>query len=99
MFLNLENIKVEYPKVTEDIVTLYIFSILLEIYFVYLIFKWNKNGFYGLWFSLFFLDSYINQEAGLLNINTVLGSLIRLGVLFLVLKIKKNSVSGWKNLE
>ncbi|WP_452227574.1 hypothetical protein [Lacinutrix sp. MEBiC02404] len=85
------------PKLTKGLLYLQIFSVFVELVSIYWIFKWQKTGFYVLIFA-YFLNIYINDKSGILNINTILGIALRIGLLYGILQIKSKGVSGWKNL-
>ena len=74
-----------------------LFSTLIEVFSIYLIFKWMKIGFYGI-IAAYFINLYIADKSGILDINTILGIGIRIGLLYGFLQIKSKGVSGWKNL-
>jgi hypothetical protein len=82
---------------TKGLLYLQLFSILIEFVSIYYIFKWKKLGFYGV-IAAYFLNIYINDKAGILDINTILGIAIRIGLLYGILRIKSKGVSGWDHL-
>ena len=86
-----------FPQFTKGLMYLQLFSAFIEIISIYWIFKWKKIGFYGVIFA-YFLNLYIADKSGILNINTILGIGIRIGLLYGILQIKSKGVSGWKNL-
>ena len=86
------------PKFTKGLLYLQLFSAFVEIFSIYLIFKWQKFGFYGVILA-YFLNLYIADKSGILNINTILGIGIRIVLLFGILQIKSKGISGWKNLN
>ncbi|TCK67229.1 hypothetical protein DFQ05_1002 [Winogradskyella wandonensis] len=86
------------PKFTKGLLYIQLFSTFVEIFSIYLIFKWQKFGFYGVILA-YFLNLYISDKSGILNINTILGIGIRIGLLYGILQIKSKGVSGWKNLS
>lgn len=86
------------PKFTKGLLYLQLFSSFVEIVSIYWISKWNKFGFYGI-IAAYFLNIYINDKSGILNINTILGIGIRIGLLYSFLQIKSKGVSGWNNLN
>lgn len=86
------------PKFTKGLLYLQIFSVFVELVSIYWIFKWKKISFYAL-ISAYVLNIYINDKSGILNINTILGIGLRIGLLYGILQIKSKGVSGWKNLS
>ena len=86
------------PRFTKGLMYLQLFSTFVEIISIYWIFKWKKIGFYGVMFA-YFLNLYISDKSGIMNINTILGMGIRIGLLYGILQIKSKGVSGWKNLS
>lgn len=86
------------PKFTKGLLYLQLFSVFVEIFSIYLIFKWQKFGFYGVILA-YFLNLYIADKSGILNINTFIGIGIRIGLLYGILQIKSKGISGWKNLN
>ncbi|QNK78156.1 hypothetical protein H7F37_03855 [Winogradskyella sp. PAMC22761] len=85
------------PKFTKGLLYLQIFSVFIELVSIYWIFKWKKIGFYTI-IAAYFLNIYINDKSGILNINTMLGIGLRIGLLYGILQIKSKGISGWKNL-
>ena len=85
------------PKFTKGLLYLQIFSVFVELVSIYWIFKWEKIGFYTI-VAAYFLNIYVNDKSGILNINTMLGIGLRIGLLYGILQIKSKGVSGWKNL-
>ncbi len=85
------------PNYTKGLLYLQLFAIFVEFISIYWVFKWKKIGFYGIVIA-YFIDIYITDKSGTLNINTLLGIGIRLGLLYAILQIKSKGVSGWKNL-
>jgi len=85
------------PQFTKGLMYLQLFSSFVEIVSIYGIFKWKKIGFYGI-IATYFLNLYISDKSGILNINTILGVAIRIVILYGLLQIKSNRVSGWENL-
>ncbi|GAA4244957.1 hypothetical protein GCM10022292_25600 [Winogradskyella damuponensis] len=86
------------PKFTKGLLCLQLFSAFVEIFSIYLIFKWQKFGFFGVILA-YFLNLYIADKSGILNINTIIGIGIRIGLLYGILQIKSKGISGWKNLN
>ena len=86
------------PKFTKGLLYLQLFSVFVEIFSIYLIFKWQKFGFYGVILA-YYLNLYIADKSGIININTILGIGIRIGLLYGILQIKSKGISGWKNLN
>jgi len=85
------------PKFTKGLLYLQLFSVFVEIFSIYLIFKWQKFGFYGVILA-YYLNLYIADKSGVLNINSILGIGIRIGLLYGILQIKSKGFSGWQNL-
>jgi hypothetical protein len=85
------------PKFTKGLLYLQIFSVFIELVSIYWIVKWKKIGFYTI-IAAYFLNIYINDKSGILNINTMLGIVLRIGLLYGILQIKSKGISGWKNL-
>lgn len=83
--------------ITTTIIILNILAVISELVFIYLIFKWKKIGFYGLIMTYLF-NLYIVDKVGNLDISTVLGICLRVGLLYFALQIKKKGVSGWQNM-
>ena len=86
------------PKYTKTLLYFQLFSAFVEIFPIYLIFNWQKFGFYGVILA-YFLNLYITDKSGIVNINTILGIGIRIGLLYGILQIKSKGISGWKNLN
>jgi hypothetical protein len=85
------------PKFTKGLLYLQTLSIFIELVSIYWIFKWQKIGFYSI-VAAYFLNIYINDKSGILNINTILGIGLRIVLLYGILQIKSKGISGWKNL-
>ena len=99
ILMNTKEIKIEKPSVTDDLIILHTFSAIIEIICLFLIFKWKKNAFFALGIIYVFVDVYIAKEAGNSSLPSLLGIYARLGTLYLALKVKKNGISGWMQLE
>jgi hypothetical protein len=99
ILLNIEEIKIEKPTVTNELIILHVFSAIIEIVCLFLIFKWKKNAFFALGIIYVVVDVYIAKEAGNSSLPSLLGIYARLGILYLALKVKKNRISGWIQLE
>jgi hypothetical protein len=93
------NYKALNVKVTDFIILLHTFSAVFELYLLYLIFKWKKIGFNGLFFLYLFVNLYILDKTGNMNIASIAGGFTRLGTLYIALLFKANNKSGWQNLE
>ncbi len=98
IILFLDEIKGEIPNYSVGLIYITCFSAFIEIGAVYLIFKWEKIGFYGVWFS-YMINLYVSDKMGVMDINVILGLIIRFGLLYGILQIKSKGVSGWKNLS
>ncbi len=85
------------PKFTKGLLYLQMLSVFIELASIYWIFKWKKIGFYTI-IAAYFLNIYINDKSGILNINTIIGIGLRIGLLYGLLQIKSKGISGWKNL-
>jgi hypothetical protein len=99
ILINTKEIKIEKPSVTDELIILHTFSAIIEIFCLFLIFKWKKNAFFTLGIIYVVVDVYIAKEAGNSSLPALLGIYARLGILYLALKVKKNSISGWMQLE
>lgn len=91
------NVEKTNPNFTTSMLILEVCTTALELFAIYLLFKWKKIGFFLIGIAYLF-DLYISDRIGTLNINVILGMIIRFGVLYGVLLIKSKGVSGWKNL-
>lgn len=85
------------PNLTKGLLYLSLFGLLIEFLSIYLIFKWKKIGFYGVIIA-YLLNIYVTEKSGVLNISTIIGLAIRLGLLYGILQIKSKGISGWNNL-
>ena len=97
-FFNTEKISEISPYKTSENIILLIGSLgILNILFSYLVLKWVKLGFWGI-----LTTSLVVFVVQLMNghgfFQPILG-LIGLIVLYALLLLKKNNVSGWNNLE
>ena len=86
-------------NVTDSIILLHTFSTIIELYLLYLVFRWKKIGFNGLFPLYLFLNLYILDKTGNLNIGSIAGAFSRLGLLYIALLFKANNISGWEHLE
>jgi len=69
----------------------------LNIYYALMLFKWKKWAFWGFTITAFFtlvLNIYIGVELQ----QAILG-ITGIGLLWMILQIKKHGVSAWDNLE
>ena len=99
ILINSEEIKRENSAITNNLIILHAFSAVIEIFCLFLIFKWKKNAFYALVIIYFVLDVYIAKEAGNSSVAAQIGIFVRLGILYLALKVKREKISGWTHLE
>ncbi len=92
-----DKIKETAPNFSNGLLYIQLFSTILELTSIYLIFKWKKIGFYGVALA-YLINLYVSDKMGIMNINTILGIIIRFGLLYGTLQIKSKGISGWKNL-
>lgn len=59
----------------------------------------EKIGFNGLLCLYLFVNLYILDKIGNMNIGSIAGVFMRIGILYIALLFKANKISGWKNLE
>ena len=93
-FFNTDNV----PKNTTENMVLLIASIgFLNLGFCILIFNWVKLGFWGIVTTnlILLIIQIVNDH----EISHSIFDIICLTILFGLLHLKKNKVSGWKNLE
>lgn len=69
----------------------------LNVIFSFLVFNWKKVGFWG-FVATSIVVTIINLNIGI-GIGQSLGGLIGIAVLFGVLQIKKDGVSGWEQMH
>lgn len=82
---------------TEKLNYCYVVFTIMDLVFTFFLFKWKKWAFWGtltISFLTFLLNLYIGIE-----IITCLSGLSGVILLFTLLQLKSENVSGWKNLE
>lgn len=92
-----DKIKEITPNYSSGLLYLQVFSTIIELTSIYLIFKWKKIGFYGVALA-YLINLYVTNKMGIMDINTILGIVIRFGLLYGTLQIKSKGISGWNNL-
>ena len=98
LFFGSESIHKRLTYLTSENSLLIVASIeLLNVAFSFFLFKWVKLGFWGLLLSNIIL--LIIQINGSDNLIYPIVTVIYLLILYGLLKLKKNGVSGWDNLE
>ena len=98
LFFGSENIYKQLPYLTSENVMLIVASIgILNATFAFFLLKWVKLGFWGLLSTNIVL--LIIQINGSDNLIYPIVTVICLLILYGLLKLKKNDVSGWDNLD
>lgn len=98
LFFNSESMAKRLPYIASENMILFVASIgILNVMFAFMLLKWVKLGFWGILSTSTILS--IIQISGSDNILSPVFTIICVLILYGLLKLKRNNVSGWDNLE
>ena len=97
-FFNTDKVTEVSPYRPSENIVLLIGSLgILNVFFSFLVLKWVKLGFWGI--AVTGLGIFIIQIINGYGIFQPIFGLFGIIVLYAILQLKKNNVSGWENLE
>ncbi len=87
----------EILKISSIVFVALIILLILKLVFTIMLFRWNKNGFYGL-FATTVIGFIINSQIGVKPL-VCMASFVGIGILYAILQIKKGGRSTWYYLK